>query len=143
MHDCYHCHHLLLSLIWWRRYDNVIMIWLYCTRNICIDSRIIIGILHNTVKPVYSDRGCFIKRRKIQLFRLQGSYKSCLFYLWTATTCFERPPWRAVALDRFHCIGHYIIDVIVHQCFIIRRNIVYWWNTMYFIVLYYTMCYTQ
>ena len=57
----------------------------------------------NTVKPVYNDRGCFSKERKIQQFQWQNPYKLCLFYPWSATTCIERPPWRAVALDRFHC----------------------------------------
>ena len=58
----------------------------------------------NTVKPVWSDQGCRTKNAKFGQFWWHNLYKSCLFYLWPATTCLERPPWRAVAPDRFHCI---------------------------------------
>ena len=56
----------------------------------------------DTVEPVYSDLGCLTKRRKIS-YLFEDHYKPWLFYLRSATTCLERPPWRSVALDRFHC----------------------------------------
>ena len=51
---------------------------------------------------------CFTKWRKIQWFPWHAHNKSCLIYLWPATTCIERLLRRAVALDRFHCIKAYI-----------------------------------
>ena len=57
-----------------------------------------------TVKAVWSYQGCRTNNAKLGQFWWHNLYKSCLFYLWPATTCLERPPWRAVAPDRLHCI---------------------------------------